>query len=367
MPDIKQSSAGTPITFLLVLSSDHITGATGLSPTVTISKNGAAYASPAGAVTELTNGWYKIAGNATDTNTLGPIDLHASVATADPCDMKDAANIVAYDPQDAVGLGLSRIDATVSSRMATFTLPTNFSSFSIDASGRVDLGKWIGVAPAAVTSSGYVQAALLRWKTDDVAGTPNALISGRVDSNAQVVGDKTGYSLSQAFPTNFSALAITVGGAVTVGTNNDKTGYTLSSAGIQAIFDFATSLLTTVGSIGKLLVDNIDAKISTRLPTSSYTAPLDAAGTRTAVGLASANLDTQFTNIPANLLDAANGVESGWTMRQLFRLWLAGICGPRASFGTAAPTVQNPASTKTRLTGAGIDANGNGTWSTDVT
>lgn len=55
-------------------------------------------------------------------------------------------------------------------------------------------------------------------------------------------------------------------GAVTVGTNNDKTGYTvstvsdktgyaLSSSGIQAIWDALTSAFTTVGSIGKKLKD----------------------------------------------------------------------------------------------------------------
>jgi hypothetical protein len=64
--------------------------------------------------------------------------------------------------------------------------------------------------------------------------------------------DKTGYSLTQTFPANFSALAITAGGAVTAGTVSDKTGYTLTSG------------------------------------------PLDAAGVRSAVGLASANLDTQL-------------------------------------------------------------------------
>ena len=46
-----------------------------------------------------------------------------------------------------------------------------------------------------------------------------------------------------------SALTI-AGGAVTVGTNNDKTGYSLSAAGVQAIWDALTSALTTVGSIG---------------------------------------------------------------------------------------------------------------------
>ena len=76
-----------------------------------------------------------------------------------------------------------------------------------------------------------------------------------------------------------------------------KTGYRLSSTGVQDIWDALTSALTTASSIGKLLVDNINATISSRLASSSYTAPLDAAGTRSAVGLASANLDTQLTAI----------------------------------------------------------------------
>lgn len=47
--------------------------------------------------------------------------------------------------------------------------------------------------------------------------------------------DKTGYSLTQSFPANFAALAITVGGAVTAGTVSDKTGYALSSAGLDSV------------------------------------------------------------------------------------------------------------------------------------
>jgi hypothetical protein len=43
-----------------------------------------------------------------------------------------------------------------------------------------------------------------------------------------------------------------------------KTGYALSAAGIQAIWDALTAALTTAGSIGKLLVDNINATISSR-------------------------------------------------------------------------------------------------------
>lgn len=41
-------------------------------------------------------------------------------------------------------------------------------------------------------------------------------------------------------------------------------------------------------------LSRLDATIGSRLASASYTAPLDAAGTRSAVGLASANLDTQI-------------------------------------------------------------------------
>jgi hypothetical protein len=44
----------------------------------------------------------------------------------------------------------------------------------------------------------------------------------------------------------------------------DKTGFSLSAAGVQAIWDALTSALTTGGSIGKLLVDNVNATISSR-------------------------------------------------------------------------------------------------------
>lgn len=54
-----------------------------------------------------------------------------------------------------------------------------------------------------------------------------------------------------------------------------------------------------ISDAGGLDLDaRLDTSISSRLATASYSAPLDAAGTRTAVGLASANLDTQLADIP---------------------------------------------------------------------
>lgn len=101
---IKQSQTAHPLIFLMIDSSDHVSGKTGLSPTVTLSKNGGAFGAAAGAVTEISAGWYKVAGNATDTATLGPLALHATGSGADPTDL--IYDVVAFDPDTSLG-GLS--------------------------------------------------------------------------------------------------------------------------------------------------------------------------------------------------------------------------------------------------------------------
>lgn len=80
-----------------MLTSDHITGATGKTPTVTIDKNdGLGFVTPAGAISELGNGRYQIAANATDASTLGPLSIHATASACDPFD--DDYFVVNYNP-----------------------------------------------------------------------------------------------------------------------------------------------------------------------------------------------------------------------------------------------------------------------------
>lgn len=81
-----------------------------------------------------------------------------------PCLME--LQLVAIDLQDATSAGLSRLDAAITSRLAsgnvtvgtnndktgyslTQTFPTNFSSLSVDASGRVDVIKVAGTTQTA--------------------------------------------------------------------------------------------------------------------------------------------------------------------------------------------------------------------------
>lgn len=101
-------SANTyPLIFLMVDNTDHITGKTGLSPTVTISKNGGAFASPSGTVSAVGNGWYAVSASTNDPSVLGPLILHATGTSADPTDV--VFEVVSYNPQDSVRLGLTAL------------------------------------------------------------------------------------------------------------------------------------------------------------------------------------------------------------------------------------------------------------------
>lgn len=84
----KQSSTSHPVLFFLALSVDHITGATGKTPTITLSKDGAAFGASSGVITELTNGWYSQAGHVTDRSAVGELAYHITATGCDPVDFK---------------------------------------------------------------------------------------------------------------------------------------------------------------------------------------------------------------------------------------------------------------------------------------
>lgn len=123
-----------------------------------------------------------------------------------------------------------------------------------------------------------------------------------------------------------------------------KTGYALSSAGVQAIWDALTSALTAVGSIGKLLVDNINATISSRLASGSYTTP------PTVGAIADQVWDEALGGhaVPGSTgeaLSAAGGAGNPWlvvidgtrTAAELARGWTAALLGKANGLATTNP------------------------------
>lgn len=210
---IKQNQTARPLVFLLVDATDHVTPLTGLSPTVTLSKNGAAFVASAGVVSEIGNGWYKVAGNAADSDTLGPLLLHATAAGADPTD--DRFDVVAADPHEA----------------------------------RVDVGKWLGTAVATPNVNGVPLIDI-----GYVIGQPASTTSGPIDANVtQVAGQVASAAGAVDFGNLDSAVSSrstldaagvwshgartlsAFGFGVTVTANTDKTGYALAPDGLDTI------------------------------------------------------------------------------------------------------------------------------------
>ena len=148
---IKQSQTAQPLTFMLVLSSDHLTPATGKTPTVLLSKNGGAFAAPTGAVSEISAGWYKVAGNATDSNTLGPLILNASGASCDFSD--DIFQVVAYDPQTATNLGLSALPVYSPGSFSGVAMAGSNGGVRLNSDGVTDAGSGVWTANPSAFSS----------------------------------------------------------------------------------------------------------------------------------------------------------------------------------------------------------------------
>lgn len=178
-------------------AADNVTGKTGLTLTITASKDGGAFASISPTVVDLGSGWYSLALTTTHTNTAGELALHITGTNANPNDM------VMLVVTDLPGATVSSVTGAVGS------------------------------------------------------------VTGAVGSVTGAVGSVTG----------------NVGGSVASVT----AGVTLAAAAVQAIWDALTSALTVSGSIGKLLVDNVNATISSRLASASYTAPPSAATIAAAV------------------------------------------------------------------------------------
>jgi hypothetical protein len=150
---MKQSTAFNKLIYM-VDSSDHVTGKTGLTLTITASKDGAAFSSISPTVTELSNGWYKIALTTTHTNTLGELALHITSSGADPTDSLD--QVVAFDPGVA--------------------LATQSSVDTID--------DFLDSEVAAILAAVDTEVALIKAKTDNLPAAPAA--AGDIPTSAAV-------------------------------------------------------------------------------------------------------------------------------------------------------------------------------------
>ncbi len=284
--DILQSSTQSALVFLLVQSSDHITGKTGAVPGVSLSKNGASFVLCSGTIAELGSGWYKVGGNATDTNTLGPLALHATATSCDPTDFI-IANIVSFNPQDAVHLGLSSLPNTaVTTNASLLTSGTGTDQLSV-TTGRVDLGKTLGATSTGAAGYIGIDWAQINAPTTAVALTKTTIstsqiISQVINSVGSVAGNVTGtISTSQVISQVTGSVGSVAGNVTgTISTSqviSQVTGSVGSVAGnvtgtistSQVISSVTGSVGSVVGAVGSVtgavgsVTGNVGGTIST--------------------------------------------------------------------------------------------------------
>jgi hypothetical protein len=251
--------------------------------------------------------------------------------------------------------------------------PTNWNTMAIDSSGRVDLGKWVGNAPDAL-SSGKVPTDVKLWLT----AAPNALQSGRVDSYLGAVASGV-----------IAAASFASGALDAVWSTTSRT---LSTGAIVAGTFAANALDAVWSTTTRLLSAGTNIVLAKGTGVTGFT-DLDAAGVRSAVGLASANLDTQLGALPTTttvnaikaktdlipaspaavgdiptananadaLLDRTDAVETGLTVRKALRLMGAALGGKCSGAASNAPVYRNAvADSKARIT-ATTDGDGDRT------
>lgn len=308
MLEISQSTTRR-VMLKLYLSSDHIAPATGKTLAVKLSKAGAAFADPsAGATTatEQANGWYYVDLSTADTGTLGDLVVRGTCTGCDDSErlfgVSKATNrgMTALPDVASGSAGAVLIDGTGTAAVTTtagkvllqatqpgVTIPTVTALTNLPAATT----DWLSGAAVKADAVTKIQSGLAT-PTNITAGTISTVsgsvgsVAGNVSGSVGSVAGNVGGSVASVsgsvggsvasisgvtFPANFSALAITATtGKVTVGTNSDKTGYTISGTKttLDALRDFNPAS-DTVAHV--TLVDTCTTNTDMRGTNSAYT------------------------------------------------------------------------------------------------
>lgn len=352
MKCLKQSSTAQPLMFLLVSSTDHITPVTGATPTVTISKNGGSFSSPSGAVSEVGNGWYKVAGNTTDTSTLGPLIVHATATGADPTD--ERYEVVAYDPQAGTNLGLSAIPTANPGATGGLLYSPNNSNVVTGVLNNV-VAQLAGVSGIGILIA-LANQRILKY-TGSLSPNPSTDLFGQNYDTPEYNGrlvyynlnswfiwwNGSSYVLSNAIGSNGSAYwtSLTLEGTWTP--NGTATGSPVFTLVCGVDNPASTTNITTVGSVTSgVTVSTNNDKDGYGLSSDYDTAKT--ASTQTSVDAIATDVNTIDTNVTTLGTALASLIGKFTGMTSLPR-WLSLIMGQGSDSSTLAEIQMTPAGT----------------------
>ncbi|RWE26648.1 MAG: hypothetical protein EOS41_05820 [Mesorhizobium sp.] len=280
---------------------------------------------------------------------------------------------------------------------------TSGRTLSVDANSRVDVGSISGTAQTArdIGASVLLSAGTGTGQLDFTAGVVKSNMTqllgtaAATPSTAGVIEVNIKNIANAAVNTASAQLGVNVVNAGGTAWNSGAITANTFAAGAITAAKFAANALDAVWSTTtRLLTAGTNIVLAKGTGVTGFN-DLDAPGVRSAVGLASANLDTQLSalsgndttinnnvlavkaktdNLPAApaavgdiptanqnadaLLDRASGIEPGMTPRQGWRLWSAALLGKANGLGTGTAIFRDTNDTKDRIN-ASVDQDGN--------
>ena len=235
--------------------------------------------------------------------------------------------LVAYDPESALatptnitaatGVVLSGVTHTgaVIPTVTTLTGHTaqtgdSFARIGATGSGLTSLASqasvntiddFLDTEVAAILAAVDTEVGDIKTKTDFLPSATAGASGGLF-----IAGTNAATTITTALTTTFTGNLTGSVASVTGAVASVTAGVTLAASAVQAIWDALTSALTTVGSVGKLLVDNINATISSR---STYAGGAVASVTAE-VEITQTSADKVFGAAGAALPELAQGIPS---------------------------------------------------------
>jgi len=278
-------------------------GCGGLTVTVDVwkhltSTNASSQIITAGSATEVGGGLYRYQLSSASVTGEGEYICIFKTSSATP-DQKEIPSIWCVQKS-----GSEYLDAAVTSRGSA----SDVVAIKTPVVAYLDAGVSSRLAPAGITS---LQADVTAIKTPVVANIDATISSRLAAGNVTIAGYASGQDPATLVWAASTRTLSGFGFSVTVGTNNDKTGYALAVTPptAQQIWDTLTSALSTAGSVGKRIADNLDVTVSSRQASGNVTIAGYAAGqdpvTLTGVTTTrAAKLDNLDTTISSRLAPA---------------------------------------------------------------
>lgn len=230
---------------------------------------------------------------------------------------------------------------------------TGIHGFSIDTGDNTDSGFYtVGAWFTVVVSTITVDSQTVSFIACQFRVMPAESVAGKPKVDTDTFGGTAGTFASGVPEVKVASIANNAIAAAAIA-SDAITAAKIADGAIDAA-TFASGALDAVWSVGtRLLTAGTNIALAKGTGVTGFN-DLDAAGVRTAVGLASANLDTQLAK--ADLSSAI--VEGTTTWRQAARGWNAALLGKASGLATTAATYRDIGDTKDRIV-ATVDVDGN--------